>query len=67
MNYKELLESGEPIFRENTRFKHFKNPNIMICQIMRVYILCFIKISSFQLYLNREENDELTNGPCIRT
>ena len=26
MNYKELLESGEPIFRENTRFKHFKNP-----------------------------------------
>ena len=26
MDYKELLESGEPIFRENTRFKHFKNP-----------------------------------------
>ena len=26
MNYKELLESGEPVYRETTRFKHFKNP-----------------------------------------
>ena len=26
MNYKELLEAGEPVYRENTRFKHFKNP-----------------------------------------
>ena len=26
MHYKELLESGEPVYRETTRFKHFKNP-----------------------------------------
>ena len=26
MNYKELLESGEPVYLENARFKHFKNP-----------------------------------------
>ena len=26
MDYKELLESGEPVYRETTRFKHFKNP-----------------------------------------
>lgn len=26
MKYKELLESGEPIYKENDRFKHFKNP-----------------------------------------
>ena len=26
MNYKELLEAGEHVYRENTRFKHFKNP-----------------------------------------
>ena len=26
MNYKERLESGEPVYRETTRFKHFKNP-----------------------------------------
>ncbi|MGT2754775.1 GNAT family N-acetyltransferase [Streptococcus ovis] len=26
MNYKELLESGEPIYKENDRFKYFKNP-----------------------------------------
>lgn len=26
MNYKELLESGEPVYREDARFKHFKNP-----------------------------------------
>lgn len=26
MNYKELLESGEPIYHESERFKHFKNP-----------------------------------------
>ncbi len=23
MNYKERLESGEPVYRETTRFKHF--------------------------------------------
>lgn len=26
MNYKNLLESGEPVHYENDRFKHFKNP-----------------------------------------
>ena len=26
MHYKELLESGEPVYRETTRFKHFKSP-----------------------------------------